>query len=303
VDSERWDRFLFRPDDIVISTPAKCGTTWMQTIIGMLVLDRIDLGAPISTISPWLDMLTYTDEEMFHLLEEQRHRRFIKTHTPLDGVPRLPSVTYITMVRHPLDVALSYRDHDKNLVSERLVELRTTAAGPDDSEDGLFDDEPEAPDAYLRWFIDNEIEPMGSGPYGLADYCNQVRTYWDARGELNVHLFHYTDLRNDRESEMGRVAAALGVRVAEERWPAFVEAAGLDSMRSRAGDSVPESNVGLWRSPEQFFRVGGTRDWTSLLDTRDITHFNERLRGLAGEASDWVLRGHVAIEQESSHAG
>lgn len=59
VDSERWDRFRFWPDDIVISTPAKCGTTWMQTIIGMLVLDRIDLGAPISTISPWLDMLTY----------------------------------------------------------------------------------------------------------------------------------------------------------------------------------------------------------------------------------------------------
>jgi aryl sulfotransferase len=115
VDSERWDRFLFRPDDIVISTPAKCGTTWMQTIIGMLVLDRIDLGAPISTISPWLDMLTYTDEETFRLLQEQRHRRFIKTHTPLDGVPRLTSVTYITMVRHPLDVALSYRDHDENL--------------------------------------------------------------------------------------------------------------------------------------------------------------------------------------------
>jgi aryl sulfotransferase len=140
VASERWQRFAFRPDDIVISTPAKCGTTWMQTIIGMLVFDRIDLGAPISTISPWLDMLTYTDEETFRLLEEQRHRRFIKTHTPLDGVPRLPSVNYIAVIRHPLDVALSYRDHDENLDSERLVELRTTAAGPDDTEDGSLGD-------------------------------------------------------------------------------------------------------------------------------------------------------------------
>jgi aryl sulfotransferase len=316
VDSERWQRFAFRPDDIVISTPAKCGTTWMQTIIGMLVLDRIDLGAPISTISPWLDMLTYTDEETFRLLEEQRHRRFIKTHTPLDGVPRLTSVTYIPMVRHPLDVALSYRDHDENLDSERFVELRTAAAGPDDNENGSFgdalnvrtserhpEDEPEAPDAYLRWWIDNHVEPKGNGPYGLADYCNQIRTYWDARADPNVHLFHYTDLWNDRESEMRRVAAALGVRVAEERWPAFVEAAGLDSMRSRAGDSVPESNVGLWRSPEQFFRVGGTRDWASLLDSRDITHFNERLGDLAGEASDWVLRGRVAMEEDSSYTG
>ena len=303
MDSERWERFAFRSDDVVISTPAKSGTTWMQTIVGMLVLDRIDLGAPISTLSPWLDMLIYTDDDMFHLIEEQSHRRLIKTHTPLDGVPRLPSVTYIAVIRHPLDVALSNRDHDKNLDSDRLVELRTAAAGPDHSEDGLFDDEPEAPDAYLRWFIDNEIEPRGSGPYGLADYCNQVRTYWDARGDLNVHLFHYTDLWNDRESEMRWVAAALGVTVAEERWPAFVEAAGLDSMRSRADDTVPETQAGIWQSPEQFFRVGGTRDWASLLDDRDITHFIERLRDLAGGASDWVLRGRVALEEDSSHIG
>ena len=65
-------------------------------IVGMLLLDRTDLGAPISSISPWLDMLIRTDDEVFGLLEGQRHRRFIKTHTPLDGLPRLPSVTYIT---------------------------------------------------------------------------------------------------------------------------------------------------------------------------------------------------------------
>ena len=74
-----------------------------------------------------------------------------------------------------------------------------------------------------------------------ADYCNQIRTYWDARKEPNVHLFHYTDLWNDRESEMRRVAAALRVTIAEERWSGFVEAAGLDAMRSRADDTVPES--------------------------------------------------------------
>jgi hypothetical protein len=134
----------------------------MQTIVGMLVLDRVDLGAPIDTISPWFDMLIYTDEEMFRLLEEQRHRRFIKTHTPLDGLPRLPSVTYITMSRHPLDVALSYRDHDENLDSERLEALRPTASGPGESEESLFEDEPKERDAYLRWFIDNDLEPRAA---------------------------------------------------------------------------------------------------------------------------------------------
>jgi len=229
----------------------------MQTIVGMLVLDRVDLGAPIDAISPWLDMLIYTDEEMFRLLEEQTHRRFIKTHTPLDGLPRLPSITYITMSRHPLDVALSYRDHEENLDSKRLEALRTTASGPGESEDNLFEDEPKERDAYLRWFIDNDLEPRGNGPYGLADYCNQIKTYWDAAGEPNVHLFHYTDLWNDRELEMRRVATVLGVMTTEERWSVFVEAAGLDSMRSRVDDTAPGTQAGFWRSPEQSFRVGG----------------------------------------------
>jgi hypothetical protein len=244
-------------------------------------------------------MLIYTDEEIFSLLEEQRHRRFMKTHTPLDGVPRLPSVTYITMIRHPLDVALSYRDHDQNLDFERLVALRTAAAGPAETEESLFEDEPDDPDAYLRWFIDNDIRSMGNGPYGLADYCNQIRTYWDARAEPNVHLFHYIDLWTDREIEMRRVADVLGIKVDDDRWPSFVKAAGLDSMRLRAADTAPGVQSGFWRSHERFFRVGGTRDWASLLDDRDLIRFKERLRDLAGDATDWILRGRVALEEES----
>jgi aryl sulfotransferase len=71
-DGARWERFAFRADDVVISTPSKCGTTWMQMIVGMLLLHRTDLGAPISSISPWLDMLIHTDDEVFTLLEDQR---------------------------------------------------------------------------------------------------------------------------------------------------------------------------------------------------------------------------------------
>ena len=101
----------------------------MQNIVGMLILDRTDLGAPISQLSPWLDMLIRTDAEVFAMLEAQTHRRWIKTHTPLDGVPFNPSVTYIAVVRHPLDVALSDRDHSANQDIERFRELRAAVVG------------------------------------------------------------------------------------------------------------------------------------------------------------------------------
>jgi hypothetical protein len=300
VDSSRWERFRFRDDDVVITTPAKCGTTWMQTIVAMLLLDRTELGAPILTISPWLDALLHTDDDVFDLLDGQTHRRVIKTHTPLDGVPLVPSVTYIAMIRHPLDVALSYRDHDRNLDVERLVALRTAAAGPGDTGDELFDDEPEEPDAFLRWFIDNDIGGSGVGPYGLADYCDQVRTYWDARREPNVHLFHYRDMWNRRDAEMRRTAAVLGLPIDEERWPSFVEAAGLDSMRAHVSETAPDGGAGIWHSSADFFRVGGTRDWASLLDRSDIAHFHARLLALAGDATDWVLQGRVGLDEGAS---
>ena len=292
-DSVRWERFTFRPGDVVISTPSKCGTTWMQTIVGMLLLDRVDLGAPISTLSPWLDMLIRTDEEVFGLLDRQTHRRFIKTHTPLDGVPRLDEVTYVALIRHPLDVALSNADHFQNERAERAIELRTRASGPPDlsGHEMPFDDLA----GYVRWFIDNDEAPTGSGPYGLADYCEQIRTYWDAREAPNVHLFHYADLWADRDGEMRMVAAVLGVPIGEDRWPAFVDAAGLESMRSRADDTAPEAHLGLWHDPRAFFRSGGTRDWASLTSPDDLAHFDERLQELAGDATGWVLGGRTAL--------
>jgi len=294
-DSARWERFTFRPDDVVISTPSKCGTTWMQTIVGMLLLDRVELGAPISTISPWLDILIRSDDEILGGLERQSHRRFIKTHTPLDGVPRAESVTYITVARHPLDVALSDRDHFLNTREGHVAELRVATSGPPPDAPGS-EAAPDDPAEFLRWFIDNNEQPNGSGPHGLLDYCHQIRTYWDARHEPNVHLFHYSDMWADRDGEMRRVAAALDVSVDEQRWSEFVEAAGLESMRSRATHTAPEADVGLWVSAEQFFRSGGRRDWATLMSSDDLSHFETRLHDLAGDAAGWATHGRLALD-------
>lgn len=292
-DSARWQRFEMRPNDVIITTPSKCGTTWMQTIVGMLLRDRVDL-PPIGTISPWLDMQIRTEDEVFGLLAAQTTRRFIKTHTPLDGLPLNPSVTFIAVIRHPLDVALSDRDHMANMLRERAAEMREAVAGRYEPP-AHKQEAPEDLADFLRWFIDNHEQPTGSGPYGLEDYCQQVGTYWDARDEPNVHLFHYSDLWNDLDPEMRRVAAALDVEIDEARWPAFAECATLKSMRARATESAPDAHLGLWQSAEGFFRSGGTRDWAALLTQQEIDHFDERLRELAGDAYGWIINGRAAL--------
>ena len=49
-DSARWKGIPFRADDIIINTPPKSGTTWMQTLCAMLVFDSVEFGRPLAEI-------------------------------------------------------------------------------------------------------------------------------------------------------------------------------------------------------------------------------------------------------------
>jgi hypothetical protein len=55
-DSDRWQRFSARAGDIIISTPEKSGTTWMQMICALLIFQRTTFDRSLDLISPWLDM-------------------------------------------------------------------------------------------------------------------------------------------------------------------------------------------------------------------------------------------------------
>src|SRR5262245_42224747 len=105
-DSARWDGFELRAGDILLSTPPKCGTTWMQMICSLLIFQDPEREQALSTVSPWLDMTVKKREVVWALLEAQTHRRFIKTHTPLDGLPSDDRVTYVCVGRDPRDVAV-----------------------------------------------------------------------------------------------------------------------------------------------------------------------------------------------------
>lgn len=94
-DSSRWDSFPFRSGDIVISAPSKCGTTWLQMICALLIFQNTALPVALTALSPWLDMRLRPLDEVLRVLAEQTHRRFIKTHTPLDGLPAEDSVSYV----------------------------------------------------------------------------------------------------------------------------------------------------------------------------------------------------------------
>jgi hypothetical protein len=150
----------------------------------------------------------------------------------------------------------------------------------------------------LRWFIDHEQTPDGAGPDDLADYCHQISTYWDARQAPNVHLFHYTDMWNDLDGEMRRVSTSSELPVDERRWPEFVDAARLKSMRAKADVASPEAEYDLWQSPEQFFPCG----WDERLGFVPDLRGHRLLRGATAGARRRYGRGACGRWADRSRA-
>src|SRR4030081_3129938 len=130
-DNARWEGFEFRDDDIVISTSPKCGTTWTQMLCALLIFQDPHFDHPLSDISPWLDQQTRRLDTVLATLDAQQHRRFIKTHTPLDGLPIDTSVTYICVGRDPRDAALSMDNHLDNMNIPAFMAAKDAAAARD----------------------------------------------------------------------------------------------------------------------------------------------------------------------------
>ncbi len=291
-NSARWEGFELRDDDIVISTPSKCGTTWMQMQCALLLFRTPDLPAPLARLSPWLEMNTRPIEEVRADLAAQTHRRFIKTHTPLGGLPWRETVTYVHVSRDPRDVAQSWDNHMANLDMARFFERRAAAVGLDDLAELGMDGPPPPPpedpeERFWRWIEGDGVEGSVSGLGGLVQHS---RSFWEVRDAPNVHLFHYSDMRADLAGQMTRLAAALGVDPPTDE---LVEAARFETMKARSDELVPNSDTPFWQSNQQFFDKARSGDWRALIGDVGLPRYEAALRALVDddELAAWLHAG------------
>ena len=300
-DSARWDGFAFRPGDVVITTPSKAGTTWMQTLCALVVFRTPELPAPIDDLSPWMDMLTRPVGEEHALLERQQHRRFIKTHAPLDGLPMRDEVRYVVVGRDPRDIAVSWHHHLALIDGPRMVELRRAtldAEGRADPPDPLDPDEdddeeqPSDPAETFAWFVATTDEP-GPAPT-LDNVLRQLHLAWELRDAGNVALFHYADLLQDLPIELARLAAFVGEELTDEQCRTLAVAAGIAEMRRNVQHRAPGAGSGYWQDPVKFFRSGTAGDWRSIARAGDVARYDRVVTEFGDrEFIDWVHHGRL----------
>jgi aryl sulfotransferase len=129
IDSTVWNDFKFREGDIVIASWAKSGTTWMQQIVAQLVFDGAE-GIAVSKISPWVE-LRLLPPQARAALDMQTHRRFVKTHLPVDALVFSRLAKFIYIGRDGRDAAWSLYNHFANYKPARLDEINNAGGeGP-----------------------------------------------------------------------------------------------------------------------------------------------------------------------------
>ena len=286
LDSTRWDAVRHRPGDIVVSTSAKAGTTWTQRILSLLVFGTDPLPDVLTKVSPWIDC-RYSDplDEVAARIEAQTHRRFLKTHLPVDALPFDEAVRYIVVGRDTRDVFMSLWNHYRN-----YTEAMYAATGAGDPPGGPL---PRCPDdlrqLWSQWLTRASFEWEADGwPFWSHHY--HAASWWAFRHRENVLLVHYNDLQADLDGEMRRIAAHVGIPAPEESWPALVESARFESMKGDAARLLGPMDR-FAGGTGAFLYKGSNGRWRDALTPDDLSLYESVAATLDPALRAWLEGG------------
>lgn len=282
-DSTIWNDVCFRDDDIIIASYAKSGTTWLQQIVGQLIFEGAE-DVNVAELSPWLDLRFPSKDMKLSSIEAQTHRRFIKTHLPVDALVFSPRAKYLYIARDGRDVVWSLYNHHANGNELLYDALNNTPnrVGPPLGK---------PPDSIVQYFRD---WLMHDG-YPFWSYWENILTWWQIRHFPNVMLLHYADLKQDMPGQIRQIAEFLDISIDESQWPIILEHCSFSYMKQHAAKSVPLGGVFWEGGAATFIHQGTNGRWKERLPEADIVHYEATaLQKLGAECSRWLAQGSQA---------
>lgn len=275
MDNRRWAEFRPRPDDIFVCTPAKCGTTWTQTIVANLLWPTGEIPAPIMMLSPWIEAGFIPAEVMHPMLEAQTHRRFMKSHTAADGIPFFEEAKYIVVGRDGRDAFMSLCNHVERM--KGIDDLNAVAREAGVPEMPKYDGDIHA--FFDRWLADED------------QFFHIIATYWERRPQSNMLFVHYNDLKADLSTEMLRIADFLDIQVATALWDGVVDRCTFEYMRENPNLLGP-LDIMFEGGTKGFLFKGTNGRWREVLTNDEVARYEKRAKEcLPIEAIDWLEHG------------
>lgn len=272
-DGELLARFepTVRDSDVFISTSAKCGQTWLQTLAFHLkTRGRVpDFGgAGLGGVSPWLELpadvgtgVTWSSrDERMAQLEAVPDPRVFKMHVVWDEIPRPPGsrAKVITISRDPRDVPYSMYSHLH----------------------AMKHDDGQAPPADFDAYFERWME------FGF--YFKFAASFWPHRGDPDVLWLRYEDMQRDLRGQTERLVNFLGWDVTADDIERVLPLVDFQRMRSVEKTEIFKSTT-RWKEDGFFFREGGVGKNRARLSADQERRILERMRAELPGACDFLL--------------
>jgi aryl sulfotransferase len=280
MNSAVWNNFKFRPDDIVIATYGKSGTTWTQQILGQLIFNGAE-GIDVSHLSPWIDLRVVPPEAIAGL-EHLPHRRFVKTHLPVDALVFSPEAKYLYIGRDGRDAIWSMYNHHANANQAWYDALNDTP--------GLVGERIERPPSSIHEYYEQWFSKDG---YPFWPFWENIRSWWAVRNLPNVKLLHFNTMKADLPGSIREIAKFVDIPIDEKTFPAIVEHCTFDYMKAHAELAAPAGGI-FWEGGAKTFIHRGTNGrWRDTLTPNEVEAYDARaLAELGPECARWLANGN-----------
>lgn len=240
------------PGDLFVSTYPKCGTTWTQYLI-YLIVRRAE---PLTEGESLGDVFPHLEEIGADAARAMAPPRLLKTHLPLPMAPFSADARYVYVARNPFDCAVSFYYHTQGFVRHY------------DFADGTFDD-------FFECFLAGEVD--------FGDYFEHLISWYARSADRNVLFMTYEHMSANPGAALGAVARFLG----DEHAAAVADPAVRARILEQSSFSAMSRAQSRWSSArpagsQPFVRKGVVGDWRSHFSAEQARRLAAKFRAATG---------------------
>jgi len=286
-DSARWEGYRARSGDIIIATFPKCGTTWTQRIVSMLLAAS---AAPAPVRGSWFDFrLRGPVGPVLEEAEATLGRRHLKSHLPYDALPLWEGVKFIHVARDGRDSALSMHNHMRGFTPQMNAIMDQVSVADPKFGDAAPPTPEDPAESFREWLADGG----GRGDPG-ASFWEVERSYWAARRDANMLLVHYNDMKADLGGEIARIARYLDIELPSDVMGEIVAAADFQAMRDQGDALMPGANVAWVEGAKTFLNKGVNGRWQGVYAEADLATYEAKVaQEFTPALAAWLEKGRL----------